>query len=61
MLRKFSRGLLKLDPYTKKIEVFNPFVTTFLFNTVENKKDKITPTLRATIIYCYCQTHKYKQ
>lgn len=62
MLRKFSRGLLKLDPYTKKIEVFNPFVTTFLFKTVENKKDKITPTLHATPISCYCQeTHKYKQ
>ena len=42
--------------------LFNLFVTTFLFNSVENKKDKITPTLHAILISCYCQeTHRYKQ
>ena len=45
-----------------RLKLFNLFVTTFLFNTVENKKDKITPTLRAILISCYCQeTRRYKQ
>ena len=35
--------------------LFNLFVTTFLFNTVENKKGKVTPTLRAILIGCCCQ------
>ena len=35
--------------------LFDFFVTAFLFNTIENKKDKIIPTLRATLISCYCQ------
>ena len=42
--------------------LFYLFVTTFLFNIVENKKDKITPTLQAVLISCYCQEiRRYKQ
>jgi len=35
--------------------LFDLFVTAFLFNTIENKKDKIIPTLRTTLISRYCQ------
>ena len=35
--------------------LFDLFVTAFLFNTTKNKKYKIIPTLRATLISCYCQ------
>ena len=57
-VKKVFEGLFIAGPYTKKrskfssfhwsmLILFNLFVT-FLFNTVENKKDKIAPTLRTS-------------
>ena len=66
MSRKFPRGFFIAGPLHQKrskfwsfhwpmLLLFDLFVTAFLFNTIENKKDKIIPTLRATLISCYCQ------
>ena len=65
-VEKVSEGLLIAGPLHQKrskfwlfhwpmLILFNLFVTAFLFNNIENKKDKIIPTLRATLISCYCQ------
>ena len=65
-VEKVSEGLFIARPLHQKrskfwsshwpmLILFSLFVTAFLFNNIENKKDIIIPTLRATLISCYYQ------
>ena len=73
-VEKVSKALFIAGPLHQKGQNSGHFIGQCLYclisllqhsyfnNTVENKKDKIIPTLRVTLISCYCQeTHKYKQ